>query len=98
MIDAFANPWIVAGALASIIAFTALKLAWGMAQWTRKPEHRIGERWGAEHVEVVEWSGGSGYVSAGGELWRATSKDPLRAGDLVFVQKAKGLTLEVRKG
>lgn len=93
-----ADPWIFAGALAAIILFAAVKLFWGVAQWGKKPEHRIGERWGRENVEVTEWRGDAGYVSAGGELWRAISKDALRPGDTVYVQKVKGLTLEVRKG
>jgi membrane protein implicated in regulation of membrane protease activity len=93
-----AEPWIVAGIFASIVAFAALKLVWGVSQWSQKPQHRIGERWGDERVEVTEWRGEEGYVSAGGELWRATSKDALRPGDRVYVRKATGLTLEVRKG
>lgn len=98
MDGALADPWIVAGVLASIVAFAAIKLAWGVSQWSKKPQHRIGERWGEERVEVTEWRGNAGYVSAGGELWRATSNDALAPGDRVYVQKAKGLTLEVRKG
>ena len=89
---------LIAGVLAAIIAFAALKLFWGASQWARKPQHRVGDRWGEETVEVTEWTGVSGYVSAGGELWRAVSKDALAAGDRVCVQRQKGLTLEVRKG
>ena len=93
-----ANPWIIAGFLAAIVAFAAVKLFWGVSQWAKKPQHRVGDRWGEEVVEVSEWSDGKGYVSAGGELWRATSKDALRPHDRVYVTKVKGLTLEVRKG
>lgn len=89
---------LIAGVLGAIIAFAALKLFWGAAQWVRKPQHRVGDRWGEETVEVTEWAGASGYVSAGGELWRAVSKDALEPGDRVFVHRQKGLTLEVRKG
>lgn len=92
------HPMVVAGLLVALIGFAALKLFWGVSQWTRKPQHRIGERWGEEHVEVTEWAGAKGWVSAGGELWRATSKDALSPGDRVYVQRSKGLTLEVRKG
>lgn len=93
-----ANPWVVAIVLGAIILFAAVKLFWGAALWMKKTEHRIGDRWGHESVEVSEWAGAKGYVSAGGELWRATSKDPLLPGDRVYVSKVKGLTLEVRKG
>ncbi|MEX0645705.1 MAG: NfeD family protein [Parvularculaceae bacterium] len=79
------------------VAFTAIKILWGVAQWTKRSEHRVGERWGGEHVEVVEWSGSDGYVRAGGELWRATSADALSPGDQVRVARVDGLILSVRK-
>lgn len=83
--------------LAGVVTLTAVKLVWGMSQWAKKSEHRVGERWGGEHVDVVEWSGTSGYVRAGGELWRAVSKEPLAPGDSVRVARMDGLILEVRK-
>lgn len=92
-----------APALAVIVFFVgaivavAVTLVWGAAQWAQKPQHRLGERWGDEPAEVVEWSGAEGYVRAGGELWRAMSKDPLAPGDAVRVARVSGLTLEVRK-
>jgi membrane protein implicated in regulation of membrane protease activity len=82
---------------AGVVAITLVKLIWGMSQWAKKPQHRVGQRWGGEHVEVVEWSGRSGYVRAGGELWSAVSKDELAPGDSVKVAKMDGLVLEVRK-
>lgn len=57
--------------MAGIILVAVVKLLWGMALWARKSDHRVGDRWGDEPVEVVEWSGRDGYVNAGGELWRA---------------------------
>ncbi len=97
MTDAIFSSPIVAAVLGGIVLFAGVKLLWGAALWTRRSEHRVGDRWGKEEAKVTEWSGSGGYVSAGGELWRATSKDPLKAGDRVVVAKAKGLTLEVRK-
>ena len=91
------HPLFLAGAFGAVVLFAAIKLVWGVSQWAKKPQHRVGDRWGEEHVEVTEWRGGAGYVSAGGELWRAVSKDDLRPGDRVTVSKVKGLTLEVRK-
>lgn len=83
--------------LAGVVILAAVKLVWGMAQWAKKSEHRVGERWGGEHVEVVEWEGTSGYVRAGGELWRAVSKDALAPGDQVRVARMDGLILDVHK-
>lgn len=98
MNDLIENPLFLAVAFGAVVLFAAVKLLWGAAQWAKKPQHRIGDRWGSETVEVVEWSDGAGYVTAGGELWRAVSKEALRPGDRVVVSKSKGLTLEVRKG
>lgn len=87
----------VAFGLAVVVGLAAVKLVWGMAQWAKTSDHRLGERWGAESVEVVEWSGREGYVRAGGELWRAMSADALAPGDRVIVAKTRGLLLEVKK-
>lgn len=93
------SPQAVAAAvfLAGVVALVAVKLVWGMALWAKKSDHRLGARWGSETVEVVEWSMGSGYVRAGGELWRATSADDLGPGDRVKVAKTRGLVLDVKK-
>jgi membrane-bound ClpP family serine protease len=88
---------IVALFMAGAVALAAIKLFWGMAQWTRAPQHRVGERWGDEPIEVVEWAGETGYVRAGGELWRARSKDRLAPGETVRAVRMNGLVLEVRK-
>ncbi len=90
---------IVFGATAVTAAFVAVaKLVIGAVQWARPSSHRIGGRWGVEHVEVVDWNGDSGHVRAGGELWRAFGPQNLAPGDRVFVKKTEGLTLFVRRG
>lgn len=97
----FDPPSPLAGALIIAIAATAffggLILFCGAVLTLRKNAYRIGENMGGEHVDVVEWSGREGYVRAGGELWRATSKDALAPGDKVKVTRADGLILDVRK-
>lgn len=45
--------------------------------------------------KVDSWKGASGYVIAHGERWRATSSEPLVAGDSVRVTGRNGLTLDV---
>lgn len=87
---------VVAAVMAGIVLIAAIKLLWGMALWAKRSEHRVGDRWGEEAVEVVEWSGREGYVRAGGELWRATGAQALRPGDRVRVARTRGLSLEVK--
>jgi membrane-bound ClpP family serine protease len=89
--------WVVAGLLLALILLAAVKLLWGMALWAMKSPHRVGARFGAEPVEVVEWAGGTGLVRAGGELWKATSSDSFAPGERVKVAGAKGLVLEIRR-
>ncbi len=86
-----------AAAFAATLLAAALVLVWGIAQRAQKPEHRVGERFGGERVEVVEWTGTEGYVLAGGELWRAASRDALEPGEKVTVVRMDGLVLEVSK-
>jgi membrane protein implicated in regulation of membrane protease activity len=41
--------------------------------------------------------GGVGRVSAHGEIWTATSEDPVHAGDRVIITAVTGLLLTVRR-
>ncbi|MCB2112228.1 MAG: NfeD family protein [Parvularculaceae bacterium] len=58
---------------------------------------RVGAPAGDTRAEVVDWAGGAGYVTADGELWRASSKSSLSPGDEVRIKSVKGLTLEVTR-
>ncbi|MEM9495773.1 MAG: NfeD family protein [Pseudomonadota bacterium] len=60
-------------------------------------KHRVGQAMNVDRAEVREWANGEGYVDAGGELWRATSKDTLKPGDHVTVAAMDGLVLRVVK-
>ncbi len=88
---------IIALAMAGVVFFALVKLVWGAALWFKPSRFRLGHQIGAESATVVDWSGQSGFVDVGGELWRAESKEALAPGDAVRVSKVKGLTLEVRK-
>lgn len=46
--------------------------------------------------EVKEWSGKEGKIFIHGELWWATSEEPLSPGDKAVVQNVQGLTLTVK--
>ena len=85
--------------IALLIGFGAVALVkiYGLFFMRWKTPFRLGETIGATYAEVVEWDGQKGYVSAGGELWRATSKDPLAPGDMVTVASVNGLMLTVSK-
>lgn len=84
---------IVAGAVAMI----ALLVAMAFTQRRGVGDYRLGDRFGAEPASVSQWRGDRGEVYAGGELWRARSREALSAGDAVEVIRAEGLTLVVRK-
>jgi membrane-bound ClpP family serine protease len=81
----------------AVVAATLIVLVWGAVLKSKREDNRIGQSWGSEHVKVVEWSDGEGYVDAGGERWRAKSRDLLSEGDAVRVMRTKGLVLEVGK-
>ncbi len=87
----------VALGLATLIGLTLVQLVWGAALWGKKNEHRLEAGFGAEPIEVIEWSGESGLVRASGELWKAVSADALAPGDRVEAARADGLVLVVRK-
>ncbi len=84
---------------ALLIGFGAVAIAklYGVMFMRWKTPHRLGDAMNVDRAEVVEWSGEEGYVSAGGELWRATSKDALSPGDKVSVNTVDGLLLKVKK-
>jgi membrane-bound ClpP family serine protease len=46
--------------------------------------------------EVKEWSNTEGRIFVHGELWWATSEEPLSSGDKAVVQSVQGLTLMVK--
>lgn len=80
---------IIVGALAILI--------WGMAQDARRSVHRVGELFGGERIDVVEWAGAEGLVRVGGELWRARAAAPLAPGDRVRIVRSDGLILDIEK-
>lgn len=84
-------------ALLAGFALVALAKIYGLFFMRWKTPFRIGEAMNVNHAEVVEWSGGEGYVSAGGELWRATSRDALAPGDEVSIAAVNGLSLSVTR-
>lgn len=86
-------------AIATFFGFAlvaAVKL-YGLIFMRWKTPFRVGDAMNVNHAEVVEWSDGQGYVSAGGELWRASSKDALQPGDAVAIDSVNGLSLKVKK-
>jgi len=84
---------IVGTALASgLLLVIVLGYAW--RSQTRRvsagPNPYVGER-----VEVLEWSGGEGYVRAQGDRWHAKGDIEASPGDTVEVEKVEGLLLRV---
>ena len=82
--------------VAGLAAVAAAKI-YGLIFMRWKTPFRVGEAMNVNRAEVVEWADGEGYVSAGGELWRAASNDPLAPGDEVAILSVNGLLLQVKK-
>jgi membrane-bound serine protease (ClpP class) len=71
---------------------------WALAVGTSVTARRMPVTVGPE--QIVGMQGvvrGEGQVFVRGELWRARSNEPLRAGDRVAVDRLDGLTLEVHR-
>ncbi len=66
-----------------IIRYRKRKSAYG-------PSGMIGKK-----CRVKQWEGTHGKVWIGAELWRASSRSPLKAGDEPVIQAIEGLTLRV---
>ncbi|GJL90846.1 NfeD family protein [Hyphococcus sp.] len=78
-------------------ALVAIVKLYGLFFMRWKTPFRVGDAMNVNHAEVVEWSDDKGYVSAGGELWRASSKEALQPGDAVTIVSVEGLSLKVKK-
>lgn len=85
--------------IAALAGFGLVALAklYGLVFMRWKTPFRVGETMSDIRAEVVEWNGTKGYVSAEGELWRATSSEPLAPGDTVSIASVNGLSLTVKK-
>jgi membrane-bound ClpP family serine protease len=76
------------------IEHIAFPLIWSFIN--RKKKSFCGpERLQGEMGEVKNWQEREGFVFVNGELWRAVSEAPLKAGNRVRIQKVEGLTLTV---
>jgi len=86
-------------ALALLTGFGAVALAkiYGLFFMRWKTPFRMGAAMNVSRAEVIEWASGKGYIMADGELWRATSRDALSAGDKVRIAAVNGLLLTVKK-
>ena len=90
---------------AALLFFGSLTVGgiWQLLSWfvfNRDPaEYRLGAVPRGAKARVLEWDLdlGRGFISIGGERWRATSRDRLGAGDSVSVTSADGLTVNVRR-
>ena len=88
--------FIVIMVVGGFAAVAAAKI-YGLLFMRWKTPFRVGEAMNVNRADVTEWADGKGYVSAGGELWRAVSKDELKPGDPVTILSVNGLLLHVKK-
>jgi membrane-bound serine protease (ClpP class) len=85
---------VVAAVAATSLALTLIVARLAITSRRRKVVSGREELIGAR-AEVLEWSGGSGYVFSHGERWKAVSAAPLAPGQRVRVFALDGLTLKV---
>lgn len=86
---------VLAWLLFELIEHAVVPLLWLILK--KKKKHLTGSSALIGKVgEVKEWSRTQGKIFVHGELWRATSEEPLSPGDKAVVQNVHGLTLMVK--
>ena len=80
--------------LFELIEHVIFPLVWSIIVRNRKPLSGIESMVGKE-AKVVKWQEANGMVFINGELWKATSDDPLLPGDKATIEKVDGLLLKV---
>ncbi len=81
--------------LYEFIEHAVMPLVWLILKKKRRPLTGSSALIG-EVGEVKEWSNTQGKVFVHGELWWATSDEPLSPGDKAVVLNVEGLTLSVK--
>jgi membrane-bound serine protease (ClpP class) len=88
-------PVIIGTAIASIVMLIfVLGYVW-RAQ--RRPVTTGSEGMRGREAVVLEWSGNRGYVSLGGERWKAAGEEDVAPHDRVEIRERSGLLLVVKK-
>lgn len=87
----FGIGWRIVGPVGAAMAIIAATLAWKVSQSARQPLNTGGESLIGEVGEVREGA----TILVGGELWKATSSEPLVPGARARVVAVRGLTLQV---
>lgn len=77
-----------------LVEHVLFPLVWSIIVRNRKPLIGIESMVGKE-VKVEKWQDKDGMVIINGELWKATSDDPLLPGDNATIEKVDGLLLRV---
>ncbi len=80
--------------LFELIEHVIFPIVWSIIVRNRKPLSGSESMVGKE-AKVVKWQDTKGMVFINGELWKATSDDPLLPGDKVTIEKVDGLLLRV---
>jgi membrane-bound ClpP family serine protease len=93
--SAYLLPALIIGyVIFEVIEHVVLPLAWSFA--ARKRKALCGnEAMLNKLVEVKSWQDGTGLVLVDGELWKATSEDPLQSGDKATIGTVDGLILKI---
>ena len=85
------------GLIAAGFLFVSIAKLYGFFFMRGPRHHRMGSSMSTVKAEVTEWAGKQGYVRAGGELWKAQSKQSLSVGDQVRIAHVDGLVVTVKR-
>jgi membrane-bound serine protease (ClpP class) len=94
-VPGFGIAWQLVGAMALVGSLLLLAIVSFAVRARRRPVVAGSEGLLAERAEAVESFEGRGLVRVHGELWNATSRAPVRAGQRLRIVRRDGLTLEV---
>ena len=96
-VPAYQLDWWLIGVMAALSGSVLVLILGYTLHAYRRPPVSGDARMLAARPEVLDWSGGEGYVWTEGERWRATGPPDLTAGETVRVRRKDGLTLVVER-
>jgi membrane-bound serine protease (ClpP class) len=91
-VPGFRLAWPLIGAMALAGALVLLAIVSFAMRGARRPVVSGAEGLTRERAEAVESSTSQGLVRVHGEVWKAVTREPVRAGQRWHIRKVEGLT------